>query len=61
MRWKKHVARMSEMRNLCTVLIGKPKGPDLSRDEDQGPSARGMTRIHEVTRIAYKLLGGESS
>jgi hypothetical protein len=29
-----HVARMVEMRNACTILVGKPEGRDYM--EDQG-------------------------
>jgi hypothetical protein len=26
MRWKGHVARIGEMRNACTILVGKSEG-----------------------------------
>jgi hypothetical protein len=33
MRWAGHVARMGEGGNVCGVLVGKPEGKDLLKDQ----------------------------
>jgi hypothetical protein len=36
MRWAKHVARMEEMRNACSILVGKSEGKKLLRRPRHG-------------------------
>jgi hypothetical protein len=36
MRWEEHVARMGEKRNVYRLLVGKPEGNRLLKDQDVG-------------------------
>jgi len=35
-RWVGHVECMREMRNVCSILVGKPEGGDQSEDTWMG-------------------------
>jgi hypothetical protein len=54
---------MTQVRNLCTILIRNSKGLDLLGDTgvDLALSARRLTNLREETRIAHKILRGKSS
>jgi hypothetical protein len=32
MRWTGHVACMEDMRNVCSILVGRPEGKNHSKD-----------------------------
>jgi hypothetical protein len=49
MRWEGHVARMGEMRNANSSLVGKPEG--------KKPSGRPMHRWEDTIRMYLREIG----